>query len=272
MPHFGWKGGPRGSTAFTLIELLVVVAIIAVLVSVLLPALQSAREAARFVACASNLRASSAALHLYGRDNHDQLPERLIQGPSHIATYDSAVVWATWIAPLPGEGGGGGYCNLGQLVRPTPYLPSGQSLYCPTGSMGWYKYSDGWPNPGGATWALCNYDFQPWIKPDGSAYYRPTLDVCAGLNLPLAWDTIGLHLVEGAMQHGPRWNVAYADGHVQPYLNGTHDDYNASPDPGIIGPPPADISGMDFATLIVNGLNQQPSTGLAMKYRFIPSR
>ena len=140
--------------------------------------------------------------------------------------------------------------------------------------MGWYKYFDGWPNPGynnfgSARVAISNYDFQPWIRPDGSAYYRPTLETCVGLNLPVAWDTIGLHFVEGAMQHGYRWNVLYADGRVRPYYNKSHHGYTGTPDASVVGPPGANISGMSFVTMITNNLNQQRLPGMAMKYRFI---
>ena len=263
-----------GIRGFTLIELLVVVAIIAVLVAILLPALGSAREQARFLACASNFHAIGISLEMYAQDNRRQLPERLIYSAASIQTYDSALVWVSWWPPLQGEGGGGGYTNLGQLVLPVPYLGGGKLLYCPTGSMGWYKYFDGWPNPGynnfgSARVAISNYDFQPWIRPDGSAYYRPTLETCVGLNLPVAWDTIGLHFVEGAMQHGYRWNVLYADGRVRPYYNKSHDGYTGTPDASVVGPPGANISGMSFVTMITNNLNQQRLPGMAMKYRFI---
>ena len=132
---------------FTLIELLVVVAIIGVLVSILLPAIAKARESGRFVVCASNLHSIGIGLMFYAEENRGQLPERGIHG-SPFYPYESALVWCSWYVPLPGEGGGGAYTNLGQLVKPTGYISSGKVLYCPTGEKGWYKYFDGWPNPG----------------------------------------------------------------------------------------------------------------------------
>jgi prepilin-type N-terminal cleavage/methylation domain-containing protein len=65
----------RDRIAFTLIELLVVIAIIAILAGLLLPVLASAKEKSKRAACKSNMHQALLAMHMYGNENREKLPE-----------------------------------------------------------------------------------------------------------------------------------------------------------------------------------------------------
>lgn len=65
----------RELDGFSLVELLVVVAVLAILAALLLAALPGVRERGVRSVCRGNLRQFSLAIHLYGADNRDLLPD-----------------------------------------------------------------------------------------------------------------------------------------------------------------------------------------------------
>jgi len=103
---------------FTLIELLVVIAIIAILVALLLPVLARAKERARRAECASHLRQIGIALHLYGEEYRDLLPDCTTDNPKFSGSYWPWDLNTNLVTDLMARG----------VTRPLLYCPSNPDM------------------------------------------------------------------------------------------------------------------------------------------------
>jgi prepilin-type N-terminal cleavage/methylation domain-containing protein len=128
----------RAGRAFTLIELLVVIAIIAILAAMLLPALATAKAKAQRITCTNNQKQMSAAMHMYGDDNHDRLAFCNWDG----GTTPQVQGWLYYVTngfpPDPGPKGTFADVGPGHMVTDAyktglwyAYMPNPKSYLCP---------------------------------------------------------------------------------------------------------------------------------------------
>lgn len=85
LPEASYPFRRRDRVGFSLVELLVVVAVLALLAALLLAVLPGVRERGRRSVCRGNLRQFALAIHLYGTDHRDLLPEG--RHPARTAIY-----------------------------------------------------------------------------------------------------------------------------------------------------------------------------------------
>lgn len=203
---------------FTLIELLVVIAVIALLVSLLLPALSSAKARGKEIACSSNLRQNSMAMHMYAADYSDTMVIFLYRpGNMYQPGYS-----ARWLELLNGSWG-------------PEYLKSNKGTLC--SSMEPEKYINTSYVYGAVISAVGPGVFNPpaYIAAGGSGLMITVSRVPAPSSLPILGDSVsyssillkfsqiysiqkspaantvgGLHL-----RHFNGANLAFLDGHVK---------------------------------------------------------
>lgn len=182
-------GLSRARRAFTLIELLVVIAIIAILAALLLPALTNAKERARRAGCQNALHQLGLALHLYGSDNADRLPQ---------GNRDDGYTHTIWISS-----------NTFNAIR---YYSSTNMSSCPSleGSFQYYLYPYGYvigySYNGGHKKPANGWSGEPnprWVSPLKFTD-NPTLTLACDLNAWAVSDrwVIAPHCRGGAARQG----------------------------------------------------------------------
>lgn len=214
-----------GRRGFTLIELLVVVAILAVLISILLPALGRAKAAARFAACASNLRQLGLGILTYTQDYDGYIP----RGPDPLNPYDFASnMLATnqlWIGSGTGlsDGHAGEYMGLGPLLETTCKQP--KVFYCPGDDL--YNLYEEAPKIGSAEDAYGSYlyrqlDYLPegcTGRLDGLGEHAVGELRIVVAALALDTNTLGNPPYRQTNHRGERVNILFRDGSVNGFVN-----------------------------------------------------
>ena len=241
--------------AFTLVELLVVIAIISLLAALLFPVFARVRAAARATVCLSNVRQIGMALQMYATD------------------YDEVTPTLVWL-----QDSGSGNPMLDWTAALAPYVKSRACLYCPDRTKTdctYYPTRDrcfGY----GYNWGPLE-TFAPGEQDGGLIGQNLTasnmnLSVMAGVPLAaitnpsqvfafgdtddagfltltidsiLYWeDSFAPQLLAtSGLQHGGRFNMAFADGHAKGIAWRAGIMWGA-PDPSDGGRDPTDLRGL----------------------------
>lgn len=233
---------------FTLVELLVVIGIIALLISVLLPALSKAREQSKATACLSNLRQIGIGFQLYRQYNRDYYPPRILETQAQIglapAKYTDSVYMYGGKGTSKPQSYGMGYEEattekryLNKYISPKVQAGNEMPIFrCPSddGAYDGYgnSYTGNYFSGSGSAIKFCSL-LDPtatgtaigtgvgWKTFRGSQIRRSGTFIVAGENAGVskAYEDVSAHVKNYPRFHyrkNDRWNMLFADGHVQP--------------------------------------------------------
>jgi prepilin-type N-terminal cleavage/methylation domain-containing protein/prepilin-type processing-associated H-X9-DG protein len=220
----------RTKRGFTLIELLVVIAIIAILAAILFPVFAQAREKARQASCLSNMKQMGLAWMQYNQDYDETGPTihggNWIEGVGSMAEYMVLYPYVksvdVWGCPS-GKGQSAGWSDSRADYMGVPRANGrrfnygynwGPLIYAGGGLVGPVQYQAN--NVGtqrdfqaGKSMAALEAPAQIFVYSDSYDTYRPTM----GADWLLDSYTGGSR--NGAVRHGGRLNVCFADGHAK---------------------------------------------------------
>ena len=218
----------RKSNAFTLIELLVVIAIIAILAAILFPVFAQAREKARQTSCLSNMKQLGLATMQYVQDFDETFPHTCKSGPAHsnaeyvfLLPYYKTLNILTCPSDdethgdnLPDQSVAGNLRAMEPANFRTHYGYNWGPLIYAGGGLHGPEYTDSSTVP--PTKVQDGVPIADLVAPADVFVYMDSYDTYRPSNgsdwLLDSWN--GPHK-NGALRHGGRLNISFADGHAK---------------------------------------------------------